>query len=163
MPSIILYLYNAPASISLYRSYLQNPVSCSFHLPLCVMHHVLWFRPFPGLHCWFFGGFLLLFFRGCFEDFVLVFFFQFIFFLGGGGVTIISFVKLKQVQHLVLCMIYYIAQYCILLRCDILQTMLQILNDRILNNSIDKRINCGNSSGKILMLQILSDACLHML
>lgn len=41
--------------------------------------------------------------------------------------------------------------------------MLQILNDRILNNSIDKRINCGNSSGKILMLQMLSDACLHML
>lgn len=60
-------------------------------------------------------------------------------------------------------MIYYIAYYCILLRCDILQTMLQILNGRILNNSIDKRINCGNSSGKILMLQILSDACLHML
>lgn len=28
---------------------------------------------------------MLLFFRGCFEDFVLVFFFQFFFFLGGGG------------------------------------------------------------------------------
>lgn len=44
----------------------------------------------------FLGGFLLLFFRGCFEDFVLVFFFN-LFFFEGGGVTIISFVKLKQV------------------------------------------------------------------
>lgn len=33
----------------------------------------------------FLGGFLLLFFRGCFEEFVLVFYFQFIFFGGGGG------------------------------------------------------------------------------
>lgn len=112
----------------------------------------------------FWGGFCCCFLGGVLRILFQFFFFNLFFFEGGGaGVTIISFVKLKQVQHLVLCMIYYIAQYCILLRCDILQTMLQILNDRILNNSIDKRINCGNSSGKILMLQILSDACLHML
>lgn len=42
----------------------------------------------------FWRGFVVVF-RGCFEDFVLVFFFNLFFF--EGGVTIISFVKLKQV------------------------------------------------------------------
>lgn len=50
---------------------------------------------FSGFTLLVFGGFFVVVFRGCFEEFVLVFFFNLFFF--GGGVTIISFVKLKQV------------------------------------------------------------------